>query len=89
MRDGSIIVTIMTTHIPANDAATPAHVCPHIGIHALDIVQPPGIGNSPIADIDALPAIVAAVLAAKHSADTPTKTASDVTRRARGTVPAA
>ena len=36
---------------PRNDAAAPGHVCPGIRIHAIDIVQPPGIGISPIADM--------------------------------------
>jgi hypothetical protein len=75
--------------MPTNDAAIPAHVCPHIGVHIVDIVQPPGIGNCPIADIDALAAIVAAALPAKHSTHTPTKTASDLPRRERCAVPAA
>jgi hypothetical protein len=39
--------------MPRNDAAAPGHVSPHIGIHAIDIVQLPGIGISPIADMDA------------------------------------
>jgi hypothetical protein len=39
--------------MPRNDAAAPGHVCPGIRIHAIDIVQPPGIGISPIADMDA------------------------------------
>src|SRR5260370_8427507 len=71
-RDGSIIATIITTHMPRNDAAAPGHVCPGIRIHAIDIVQPPGIGISPIADMDALQTIVPAALAAKSSAETPT-----------------
>jgi len=41
-KDGSIIATIITTHMPRNDAAAPGHVCPHvcpgICIHASDIV---------------------------------------------------
>ena len=57
--------------MPRNDAAAPGHVCPGIRIHVIDIVQPPGIGISPIADIDAHPTIVPAVLAAKRSAETP------------------
>ncbi|HEX2462711.1 MAG TPA: hypothetical protein VHJ58_21405 [Vicinamibacterales bacterium] len=57
-RDGSIIATIITTHMPRNDAAAPGHVCPGIRIHAIDIVQPPGIGISPIADMDAHQTIV-------------------------------
>jgi hypothetical protein len=40
------------------------HVCPGIHIHAIDIVQPPGIGISPIADMDAHQTIVTAALAA-------------------------
>src|SRR6266478_4182251 len=70
-KDGSIIATIITTHIPRNDAAVPGHVCPGIRIHAIDIVQPPGIGIPPIADMDAHQTIVTAALAAKSSANTP------------------
>src|SRR6184192_1786546 len=57
--------------MPRNDAAAPGNVCPGIRIHAIDIVQPPGIGISPIADIDAHQTMVAAALAAKSSAETP------------------
>src|SRR5882757_6828152 len=57
--------------MPRNDAAAPGHVCSGIRIHAIDIVQPPGIGISPIADIDAHHAIVTAALAAKSSAEVP------------------
>src|ERR1700682_3401835 len=70
-KDGSIIATIITTHMPRNDTAALGHVCPGIRIHAIDIVQPPGIGISPIADMDAHQTIVTAVLAAKSSAETP------------------
>src|SRR5215475_8574830 len=42
-KDGSIIATIIATHMPRNDAAASGHVCPGIRIHAIDIVQPPGI----------------------------------------------
>src|SRR5260370_38594234 len=56
--------------MPTNDAAAPGHVCPGIRIHAIDIVQPPRIG---IADMDAHQMIVTAALAAKSSAETPTK----------------
>src|SRR5688572_4086600 len=72
-RNGSIIATIITTHMPRNDAASPGHVCPGIRIHAIDIVQPPGIGISPIADMDAHQSVVSAALAAKSSAETPKK----------------
>src|SRR5712664_3589508 len=76
-KEGSIIATIITTHIPRNDAAAPGHVCPGIRIHAIVIIQPPGIGISPIAGMDAHQTIVAAVLAAKRSAETPRKACSD------------
>src|SRR6185295_4524505 len=52
-----------------NEAAAPGQPCP--GIHAIDIVQPPGIGIPPIADIDAHQATVPAALAAKSSPETP------------------
>jgi len=42
-------------------------------IHAMDIVQPPGMGISPIADMDAHQRIVTVALAAKRSAETPKK----------------
>src|SRR6478752_4754100 len=71
-KDGSIIATIITTHMPRNDAAAPGHVSPGIRIHAIDIVQPPGIVMPPIADIDAHQAIVSATLAMKTSVATPT-----------------
>src|SRR2546430_17727967 len=70
---GSIIVTIITPHMPRNDAAAPGHVCPGIRIHAIDIVQPPGIDSSPIADMDAHQTIVSAAQAAKKAAETPKK----------------
>ena len=47
-------------------------------IHAIDIVQPPGIGISPIADIDAHQKIVTVALAAKSSAETPKKARLEV-----------
>ena len=68
-KDGSIIATIITTHMPGNDAKAPGRVCPGIRIHAIDIVQPPGIGISPIADMDAPQTIVTAAPAAKRSAE--------------------
>src|SRR5918996_1708852 len=72
-RDGSIIATIITIHMPRKDAAAPGHVCPGVRIHAIDIAQPPGIGISPIADMDSHQAIVSAALAAKSSAEMPMK----------------
>src|SRR5574341_1986929 len=72
-KDGIISATIITTHMPRNDAAAPGHVCPGIRIHAIDIVQPLGIGISPTADMDAHQRIVTAALATKSSAETPKK----------------
>src|SRR6185295_11396163 len=82
--EGSIIAIIITIHMPRNDAAASGHVCPGIRIHAIDIVQPPGIGMSSIADIEPHQAIVTAVLAAKSTSETPRntfwETVSDVAR---------
>src|SRR5512143_961399 len=72
-RDGSIIATIITTHIPRNEAAAPIQLCPGIRIQAIDISQPPGIGIPRCSDIDPHHAIVPAVLATKSSAETPRK----------------
>src|SRR5882757_4509775 len=57
--------------MPRNNAAAPGHVCPGIRIHAIDIVQPPGIGISAIADMDPHQTIVTAALAANSSAEAP------------------
>jgi hypothetical protein len=73
IKDGSIIATIITTHIPRNDAAAADHLCPGIRIHAIDIAQPPGIGIALIADMDAHQAIATAALTAKSSDETPKK----------------
>jgi hypothetical protein len=54
-----------------NDAAAADQLCPGIRIHAIDIVQPPGIAIPPIADMDAQHAIVTAALTAKSSAEAP------------------
>ncbi|HUC66918.1 MAG TPA: hypothetical protein VMA53_15875 [Stellaceae bacterium] len=59
--------------MPRNEAAAPGQVCPGIRNHAVDIVQPPHKGISPIADIDAHRTIVTAALAAKSSAEAPKK----------------
>jgi hypothetical protein len=56
------------------DDAAPSQVCPGIRIHAIDIVQPPCIGISPMADMDAHQTVVSVALAAKSSAETPKKT---------------
>jgi hypothetical protein len=77
VRDGSIIATIIKFHMPRNDAAAPAHVCAGMIIQVIDIVQPPGIGIPPIADIDTPHAIVNAALATKNSAETTKKPRSE------------
>jgi hypothetical protein len=59
--------------MPRNEAAAPSHVCPGMRIHAIDIVQPPGIGISPIADMDSHQTIVPAVQTAKSIAEMPKK----------------
>lgn len=64
---------IITTHMLRNDDAMTGHDCPDIRIHAIDIIQPPGIGMPPIADMDAHQAIVTPALAAKSNAATPKK----------------
>src|SRR5688572_29391972 len=52
-----------------------------MSIHAIDIVQPPGIGIPRIADIDPHQTIVTAVLAAKKSDETPKKIRSEIIGR--------
>ena len=59
--------------MPRNVAAAAGHVCAGIRIHAINILQPPGIGMSPIAAMDAHQTMVTPVLAAKGSAETPEK----------------
>src|SRR4029450_1150854 len=65
--------TTIPTHMPRNDAAAPGQVCPDIRIHAIDIVQPPGIAISPMADMDPHQKIVPPALAANSSAATARK----------------
>src|SRR5512147_132143 len=43
--DGSIIATIIATHMPANIRTDSSHA--PIGIHAIDMVQPPGMRMPP------------------------------------------
>jgi hypothetical protein len=69
--DGSIIAIIITAHIPRNVAAAPGHDWSGIRIHAIDIVQPPGISMPGIADMEPHQMIVTTVLAANSSADAP------------------
>src|SRR5262245_39170902 len=65
-RDGNIIATIITTHMPRNPAAAPDQDWPGILIQAIDMIQPPGIGMPP--DIEPHQATVAAALATNRSA---------------------
>ena len=44
--DGSIIATIIASHINRKLMAEPSHVWPRIRVHIIDIVQPPGISIS-------------------------------------------
>jgi hypothetical protein len=76
-KDGNI-ATIITTHMPMNDRAASAHVCPGIRIHTIDIVQPPGIGIPRIADMEAHQTIVSAALVAKSNAEIPAKAVWEV-----------
>ena len=69
VKDGNIIAAIITAHMPRNEAEVCSHVCPGMRIHAIDIDQPPGIGISLIADMDAHQAIVTATLTTKSSAE--------------------
>ena len=64
--------------MPRNDAAALGHVCPGIRIHVIDMVQPPGIGIPPIADMDVHQTIVKAELATKSKTETPTKAQLEV-----------
>jgi hypothetical protein len=73
MKDGNIIAIVITAHMPRNDAAPLGHDCPGIRIHTIDMIQPPGIGISPIRDMDAHQTIVSAALAPKSNAETATK----------------
>ncbi|MGB6486194.1 MAG: hypothetical protein WBE91_04865 [Steroidobacteraceae bacterium] len=63
--------------MPTKDAATPDHDSPGIRIHTMDIDQPPGIGISPIADMDADQTTVTVKLSAKISAEESQNALSD------------
>src|SRR4029434_2471244 len=78
------MATIITIHMPRNDAAVVGHISLGIRIHAIDIVQPPGIGISPIADMDVHQTIVTAALAAKSNAETRKKARRDARSEANG-----
>ena len=66
VNDGSIIATIITSHIPMKEAVAPSHVCVGILIHAIDMVQPPGIAMPPA--IEPHHQVVAPALAMNNSA---------------------
>src|SRR5262245_57525841 len=55
----------MRAHIAMNMPAAPSQLCPGMRIHAIDIVQPPGIGMPP--DIDPHHQSVAPALARKRT----------------------
>jgi hypothetical protein len=84
-RDGVIIATIITTHIPRNEAAAPGQDCPGILIQAMDMVQPPGMGMPP--PIDLHQRIVPPALARKRSAQAPRNARSRVTSGRPGAPP--
>ena|SRR6516165_6461397 len=63
--DGIIIATIIKSHIPMKEAAAPSHVCVGILIHAIDMVQPPGIAM-PLS-IELVQRVVVAALAMNNS----------------------
>ena len=77
VNDGNIIAAIIAAHMPRNDANDCTQVCPGMRIHAIDIVQPPGIGISLIADMDLHQTIVTAALRIKSSAETQKNTRCD------------
>jgi hypothetical protein len=63
-----------------NDDAAPAHDCPGIRIHAIDIVHPPAIAIPPIADIELHQTIVTVALAANNNAATARNARSEIAR---------
>jgi hypothetical protein len=65
-KDGSIIATIITTHIPRNDAAAIGHVCPGI---CMPRICMPRICMPRISDMDVHQRIVAVALAANSIAE--------------------
>jgi hypothetical protein len=70
--EGSIIATIIRTHIATNETAEPHQVCPGMRIHVMDIDQPPGIDISPIADMEAHHTIDNSAVTTNTKADVPT-----------------
>src|SRR5580692_12581525 len=70
--------------MPTNDTAAPTHVCPGIGIHAIDMVQPPGIGISPMADMEPHQTVVSVALTTKSSAEVPKNACCEVLSKVMG-----
>src|SRR5579864_1184449 len=70
--------------MPTNDVVAPSQVCPAIGIHAIDIVQPPGIGIPPIVDIEPHQTMVSAALVAKSIAEVLKNACCEVLSKAMG-----
>ena len=79
---GNIIAIIMTIHMPRKVPAAPAQVWPGMRIHAIDMVQPPGISMPGIADMEPHQATVTAALPRNSSAVTPKKARSDAMAQA-------
>ena len=59
--------------MPRNVAAAPGQLWPGIRIHAIDMVQPPGISMPGIADMDPHQKTVVLALAANTTADAPSR----------------
>jgi hypothetical protein len=67
---------IIATHMPRKETQAPSQLCPGINIHAMDIVQPPGMDIPCICDMEEHQRIVTAALLAKSNAETPKKARS-------------
>jgi hypothetical protein len=87
VKDGNIIATIITTHMPMNEAAASGRDRPAIRIRIIDIVQPPGMGMPRMVDMDRHQKIVSAALVANSNAQTATKTRGEVRSRAKPRAP--
>jgi hypothetical protein len=72
--------------MPRNEARVLIQLCPGIRIHAIDNVQPPGIGMPPVADMDPHHASVSPAQRMKGSAKTPTKASSETCSASRASV---
>jgi hypothetical protein len=71
------MAVIIRLHMPMNEDASPHHVCPGIRIHAIDIVQLPGIGIPGVLDIDEHDTIVRAALIMNIEAQSPRSVRSE------------